>query len=41
MTDADAPIEVILPMTAKGTRLDKALTEIADTPGLDGHGRLR
>ncbi len=36
----DAPIEVTLPPEAKGVRLDKALTEAADTPGLS-RSRIR
>ena len=40
MTDADAPIEVTLPNEAKGIRLDKALTETANTPGLS-RSRIR
>jgi 23S rRNA pseudouridine1911/1915/1917 synthase len=40
MDDADAPIEVTLPPEAKGSRLDKALTEAAATPGLS-RSRIR
>lgn len=40
MNDADAPIEVTLPPEAKGSRLDKALTEATDIPGLS-RSRIR
>ncbi|MCL4157905.1 UNVERIFIED_CONTAM: hypothetical protein GTU68_030970 [Idotea baltica] len=40
MEETDAPIEVILPAEAKGTRLDKALTEAVNTPGLS-RSRIR
>jgi len=40
MIDAEAPIEVTLPAEAKGSRLDKALTDATDIPGLS-RSRIR
>lgn len=40
MSDAESPIDVTLPLEAKGVRLDKALTEATEAPGLS-RSRIR